>query len=60
MGRPRFEGLAALNPKLTHWEDAPYWRTLPYDPPLTAEELSTSLPALVLRDKKLAEEPDES
>jgi hypothetical protein len=53
-------GLATLDPKLIHWEDVPYWRTLPYDPPLTVEELSTTLPALVLRDKTLAEEPSES
>jgi uncharacterized lipoprotein YbaY len=56
MGRPRFSGLATLDPAMVHWEQVPFWYSLPYDPPLTETERSSSLAALVQSDKERIEE----
>jgi hypothetical protein len=58
MGRPRFSGLASLDPAMVHWEQVPFWFSLPYDPPLTDSERKASIPSLVLADKEREEDAD--
>jgi hypothetical protein len=56
----RFAGLAAAHPTAVTWEEVPFWRTLPYDPPLTQQELASELPALLRKEPMLAEDSPET